>query len=111
LSIPYAISWQDWLFADAQGNPYALYLTKGAHTLRLEVTPGENAASLRSLENVIARMNAVYRKIIVITGDNADGSRVSIDLNRDFHLDRKIPGLMEELAQIAASLRAEFAAM
>ena len=53
-------------------------------------------------------MNAVYRDIIVITGDNADGSRVSIDLNRDFHLDRKIPGLMDELAAMRDSLFEEF---
>jgi len=107
LSIPYAVSWQDWVFADGRGEPYLLYLTKGAHSLKLEVTPGGNAASLRRLEDLIQRMNALYRKIIVITGDNADGSRVSIDLNRDFHLDKKIPGLIPELEAIAWELRAE----
>jgi ABC-type glycerol-3-phosphate transport system substrate-binding protein len=108
LSIPYAVSWQDWQFNDESGAPYRIYLSRGSHRLRLEVAPGGNADSLRRLEEIIARMNAVYRDIIVITGDNADGSRVSIDLNRDFHLDRKIPGLMDELAAMRDSLFEEF---
>lgn len=111
LSIPYSVAWQDYVFADEAGQPYLLYLSQGAHSIRLEVTPGGNAGSLRRLEGLIQRMNALYRQIIVITGDNADGSRVTVDLNRDFHLDKKIPGLMDELARIAQGLREEFAVM
>ncbi|HSK69288.1 MAG TPA: extracellular solute-binding protein [Candidatus Limnocylindria bacterium] len=107
LSVPYAVAWQDWTFLDPQGVPYALYLTKGSHEIRLEVAPGANAGPLRRLEDLLSRMNALYRRIIVITGDNADGTRITIDLNRDFHLDRKIPGLLDELAGMAAQLRAE----
>lgn len=109
LSIPYNVSWQMVTPKDAQGEPLMLYLTQGTHTLRLEVAPGRNAKSLMRLETLLRRMNRLYRQIIVITGDNADGSRISIDLNRDFHLDRKIPGLIPELQDIADSLRTEYA--
>ncbi len=111
LSIPYSVAWQDFTLKGEGGAPLPLFLSRGAHTLRLEVTPGDNAGPLRRLEEVIRRMNLLYRKIIVITGDNADGSRISIDLNRDFHLDRKIPGLLDELAGLAARLREEYGAM
>ncbi|MHC1785750.1 MAG: extracellular solute-binding protein [Christensenellales bacterium] len=111
VSIPYAIAWQDFRLEGADGRSLPLYLSRGQHSLRLEVAPGENAGTLRRLEEAIARMNLLYRRIIVITGDNADGSRVSIDLNRDFHLETKIPGLLEDLASLSATLRQEYAAM
>lgn len=107
LSIPYSVSWQMYTPRDEAGQPLLLYLTRGSHELRLEVAPGQNAGSLMRLEALIARMNRLYRRIVVITGDNADGERITIDLNRDFHLDRKIPGLMDELADMAAILRRE----
>ena len=109
LSIPYSVSWQMVTPVDGAGQPLLLYLTKGSHQLRLEVAAGPNAASLMRLEDLLARMNRLYRRIVVITGDNADGNRITIDLNRDFHLDKKIPGLVEELRDMAAILRAEHA--
>ncbi len=107
LSFPYQNGWQFWTMRDTEGNLMPLYLTQGQHSIRLEVSSGRNAESLRRLEGVISQMNRLYREIIVITGDNADSSRVTVDLNRDFHLDKKIPGLMDSLVDIAQTLRKE----
>jgi ABC-type glycerol-3-phosphate transport system substrate-binding protein len=105
VTVPYKTDWQMYTLADGQGNLMPLYLKSGTHTLRLEVAAGPYSEPTRKLEEVITELGAIYRKIIVITGDNADGDRITIDLNRDFHLDKKIPGLMEDFAKIAKELK------
>ena len=107
LSIPYVNGWQYWTLRDDEGALLPLYLTEGSHVLRLEVTSGQNAPSLRRLEDILVGMNRLYRDIIVITGDNADGTRLTIDMNRDFHLEKKIPGLLDTLRNTADALREE----
>ncbi len=107
VTVPYAPQWQMHTLCDKEGTLLPLYLTKGAHTLRMEVASGPYSEPLRRLEEVIAELGDIYRKIIVITGDNADGDRITVDLNRDFHLDKKIPGLMEDFARIAGLLKAQ----
>ncbi len=104
VTVPYQEGWQMYTLSDGEGKLLPLYLTKGTHTLRLEVAAGPYSTPLRKLEEVITELGALYRKIIVITGDNADGDRITVDLNRDFHLDKKIPGLMEDFAKIAQAL-------
>ena len=107
VTVPYGAQWRMHTLADGDGIPLPLYLTRGKHTLKLEVASGPYSEPLRKLEEAISELGALYRKIIVITGDNADGDRITIDLNRDFHLDKKIPGLMEDFARIAATLGAQ----
>ncbi|MDR1530805.1 MAG: extracellular solute-binding protein [Clostridiales bacterium] len=86
------------------GEPYKIYLEAGEHTVTFEAVLGGEAPVLREAEALVAEMNEWYRKIIVITGSNADSSRITIDLNRDFLLDQHVPGLMEGFASIAARL-------
>ncbi len=104
VTVPYQEGWQMYTLCDGEGNLLPLYLTGGTHTLRLEVAAGPYSKPLRKLEEVITELGSLYRKIIVITGDNADGDRITVDLNRDFHLDKKIPGLMEDFERIALTL-------
>ena len=105
VTVPYRAEWQMYTLCDGEGKLLPLYLAKGEHTLRLEVASGPYSEPLRRLEGAVAELGAIYRRIIVITGDNADGDRITIDLNRDFHLDKKIPGLMEDFARITKLLR------
>ncbi len=107
VTVPYAPQWQMYTLSDGKGTLLPLYLTKGSHTLKLEVASGPYSEPLRKLEEAIADLGAIYRRIIVITGDNADGDRITIDLNRDFHLDKKIPGLMEDFSRIAVLLKTQ----
>jgi len=99
-------SWYVSTFKDVDDKPYRIYLTKGYHVVRLGVTVGDTSDILRRVDDVLAEMNHWYREIIKITGTNADSGRISIDTNRDFLLDKKIPGLMEGFASIEGNLGA-----
>ncbi|MDR1663474.1 MAG: hypothetical protein LBR83_00935, partial [Clostridiales bacterium] len=90
--------------ADDAGAPYKIFLTKGRHAISIEAVLGAEEEPLREADSLVAEMNEWYRKIIVITGSNADSSRVTLDLNRDFLLDLKIPGLIDAFAAISARL-------
>lgn len=71
----YNTSWEMKTLSDAAGNPLRFYLTKGAHTLRMEVTLGEMGSVLKDVEDSIYRLNQIYRKLLVLTGVNPDRFR------------------------------------
>lgn len=72
------------------GEPYLFYLTKGRHTLTLEVSLGRLADFLRRTEESLYELNGVYRSIIMITSANPDPLR-------SYELDKRVPGLLETL--------------
>lgn len=71
----YNTSWDMRTLGDADGNPYRFFLSKGAHTIRLEVTMGEMGPVLKRVEDSIFRLNQIYRKLLVLTGANPDRFR------------------------------------
>ncbi|MBR1585291.1 MAG: extracellular solute-binding protein [Clostridia bacterium] len=71
----YNTSWDMRTLGDQDGNPYRFYLTKGDHTIRMEVTLGEMGPVLKRVEDSIFRLNQIYRKILVLTGANPDRFR------------------------------------
>ena len=71
----YSTAWNMRTLGDENGQPYRFYLTKGAHTLRLEATLGEMGPVLQQIEDSIYRLNLIYRKILVLTGVNPDRFR------------------------------------
>lgn len=87
--------------------PYLFHLKKGRNEIRLEVTLGEMAQTLRTVEEAVYILNTVYRQIIKITGANPDESRIVIDTNRDFYLDKKIPGMIDKFNEVIAILEVE----
>lgn len=94
----YDSKWYIQCLENESGEPLKVYLTAGKHILGMKATMDEEyAAILREIDEVSSEMQRWYREIIKITGFNADSGRVSIDANRDFHLDKNIPGLMEGL--------------
>ena len=66
------------------------YLTKGAHTIRLEATLGDLGSLLSDMEESIYRLNQMYRKILVLTG-------VTPDQYRDYHLKDVYPEVIEAM--------------
>lgn len=66
--------------------PYLFYLTKGKHELKLEVSLGAIAPLIRQVENSVLEINAMYRKILMITGNVPDPYR-------DYQLDKQIPDM------------------
>lgn len=83
----------DWQYMDI-GKPYLVYLDEGSHTIRIEVVLGNFSEIIKELSEVVEEMNALYRKIIMITG-------TSPDTYRDYRLERQIEGFCETLFEMA----------
>ncbi|WP_308639343.1 extracellular solute-binding protein [Paenibacillus silvisoli] len=68
--------------------PYLFELKKGKNVIRMEDTLGEFAPLIRQVKDSLFNLNAMYRKIIMITG-------ASPDKFRDYRVDKQIPNLIE----------------
>lgn len=73
-----------------EDNPYFFYLEEGKHVITLEVTLGDYGLLINQVEQSIASLNELYRKIITVTG-------VEPDPYRDYQLRDRIPDLMDRL--------------
>ncbi|WP_223067895.1 extracellular solute-binding protein [Paenibacillus caui] len=96
----YDTAWKIKDLGDENGEPYRFYLTKGTHEIKMEVTLGELAESLRNVQGMVFDMNQIYRKIVMITG-------VTPDPYRDYDLDKSIPELTGEFKRLSAGLKKE----
>ncbi|HJD24684.1 MAG TPA: extracellular solute-binding protein [Firmicutes bacterium] len=104
IRFPYRDGWYMQTVEDDSGEPLKVFLTAGEHTLTLRAVTGDIADILRRVENAVTELNQWYRQIIMITGSNADSERITIDTNRDFMLEDRIPGLMDGFRSIVKSL-------
>ncbi len=86
------------------GEACRFYLEKGTHTIRLEVTPGGLISNYVAIYDYITRLNALYRKIVSVTGFSADKYR-------DYNLKSTIPGLVDELQALLKGLEEQKAAL
>lgn len=68
--------------------PYLFYMTKGKHQIRMDVTLGEMAVYLRTIESSVLELNTIYRQIVMVTGTVPDEYR-------DYQLDMKVPEMIE----------------
>lgn len=96
ISFPFDGSWQTVLLGGKE-NPYMFYLTKGIHQLTLEVTTGELSDIIRVVRQSSNNINALYRKIVMITG-------TSPDIYRDYLLEKRIKNLEKILAAESETL-------
>lgn len=87
----------------SEEKPYLFYMTKGKHELRLEVSLGAMAPLIRQVEASLLDINAMYRKILMITGNVPDPYR-------DYQLDKQIPdmvGVFQEQSDILYAVSKE----
>lgn len=84
---PYCQNFKDLTPSDGEGNPYLIYLEKGIHTLRLQVSVTHIEAETLKLEGLVQECNKMYREIVEVTG-------TAPDVYRDYYLDTEIPGLI-----------------
>lgn len=77
-----------------------VYLQEGPNELALECTMGEAAPLLRDINEMVFQLNALYRHIRMVTGNNPDQYR-------DYHLDKEISGLHEDLTTLSAAVAEE----
>lgn len=108
VDFPFGFGWENKTLADADGNPCYIHLNEGQNTIRLEVSVGPMSPIFEKVDQIIYRMNEIYRRIMMVTG--ADPDR-----NRDYYLEREIPrlsdwlnGQAEELEQTASMVREEY---
>ena len=86
----YHTGWEMRTLGNEEGEPFRFYLTKGAHTLRMEVTLGKMGPILKEVEDSIFRLNQIYRKLLVLTGVNPDRFR-------DYNLAKIYPEAIEAM--------------
>ena len=98
IAFPYDINWKYIEWANDKGEPYQIYLTAGKHEVSLEVELGEMTESVRRLQTVLYNVGALYRKIVMITGE-------TVDANRDYELFNQIPGFTETLTACRDELK------
>ncbi len=93
----YKQSWRYETMSDANGNPYKIYLEAGKHTIRMEVVLGEFSEIIGNVQECVSSLNAIYRKVIRITG-------VAPDTARDYQIEKNLPELQGELEAVYALL-------
>lgn len=92
LNFPYRLGWQ-LNVPGGEEDPYYFYFEEGrTYTMRLENSLGEISNVLTRLENTIYQLNAVYRRILMVTGAFPDP-------HRDYHVERRLPESMEILEE------------
>ena len=86
------------LGAEDGGEGYWLSLKKGTNRIELEVTLGALGAMLGEMDLLTGDLNQIYRSIIAITG-------TAPDINRNYQLFTRIPGLQEQLGVMKRRLQ------
>ena len=100
----YSQNWRMETLEQEDGNPYQVYLTAGTHTLRMEVVLGDMAEIIGRVQSCVQSLNAIYRKVIYITG-------VSPDKYRDYQIEASLPALENELIDVKNELMIAFNAL
>jgi len=90
-AVPFSYSnkWNLVTLKDEQGDIF-IPLERGANTLRLQATLGEMGEMLSIMEESVYRLNAIYRKILVLTGPEPD-------IYRDYRVDVVYPEIIEAM--------------
>lgn len=68
----YDEEWQTMTLADENGQEYRIWLEQGTHTLKMEVTMGIFADSLKNINSCVQKLNDLYLQIVMITGTSPD---------------------------------------
>lgn len=93
----YSRDWDDLVLRDEKGNDVLIYLEKGQHMLSLEVSAGEMGEVSSVLQEQTRKIGDIYRKIVMITGEQ-------VDTSRDYNLFEQIPDFNESLQEIHTAL-------
>lgn len=97
IGFDFGTKWKYYTLEETQENPYYVYLTKGEHTISLEVTVGPQSEYVKRLSKVVERLGDEYIKIVMITGE-------SPDVNRDYELFKQIKDFNKTLTECRDSL-------
>lgn len=70
--------------------PYLFYLSAGKHKIRLECELGGLSEIIREVEKSVNNLNTIYRKVVMLTGQDADKWR-------DYQVAANLPELADEI--------------
>lgn len=94
----YTNAWTNVILGDDNGNPYYFYFEAGrTYTLRMEAVLGDMGRLLNRVSDAMAKLNADYRTILMITGS-------SPDKYRSYRFEELIPETLADMATQAAEL-------
>lgn len=96
----YDDEWQTMTLADENGEEYRIWLEKGSHTIRMEVTMGVFAESLNHVNDCVQVLNDLYLQIVMITGTSPDSYT-------DYFLEERVEGLEQTLKESRDLLQGE----
>lgn len=96
----YDDEWQTMTLSDDSGQEYKIWLTKGTHEIKMEVTMGIFADSLKNVNACVQELNDLYLQIVMITG-------TSPDAYTDYFLKEKVEGLEETMRRNQEVLKNE----
>ncbi len=90
----YDASWASLVVPGEDGTPSKIYLTKGQHEIKMEVTLGKWSDIMEQVNQANSDINDIYSQIIMITG-------TSPDKYTDYSLDIQIPGIGDEMKKMS----------
>lgn len=97
IEFDYSLNWQNVVLGGDK--PCLLYLEKGKHTLRLEVSITESMAEIISISEALQQeLIALYRRIVMVTGTMPDTLR-------DYNLFSTLSGSKEDLENCLKGLK------
>jgi ABC-type glycerol-3-phosphate transport system substrate-binding protein len=95
IRFPYTEKWNLFTPSADDGTPYEIYIDAGkTHTLRIEVVLGDLVPIINEVDSIVYELNAIYRKIIMITSINPDRYR-------DYNLESELPSLLGDIEDYA----------
>ncbi|WP_052487555.1 extracellular solute-binding protein [Gordoniibacillus kamchatkensis] len=96
-SFAYSRDWRIETLGQAAGKPYLVHLAKGEHTLTMiaEVGPFQPIAEALTADS--KTLSDIIRRIVMVTGPAPDP-------NYDYELDKRVPGLIEDMTALAGDL-------
>lgn len=97
LEFDYSEDWKMFSINDSKGEELPIWLDEGTNQIRLQVVAGEILEIARKTEDIIYKLNNVYRKIIMITGSNPDPYR-------DYEIEKQVPDLKQTFKSAALEL-------
>lgn len=90
---PYATSWQGVTLEDKEGEPYEFYLTKGTHTLSMEVNYEPFIPLLVVIDGMASEWRDISLDLRTATGNRVDEFRV-------WDVEKELPGLVDRLKKL-----------